>query len=208
MKTIVIGVAGGTGSGKTTVSHRILEQVGAENVAYVQHDSYYRDRSHLSPEERALINFDHPDALETALFAEHVRSLIAGATVQIPMYDFRTHTRRSRTMQLVPRPVVLLEGILILADKGLRDLMDIKVFVDTDADTRFIRRLRRDIRERGRTMDSVIRQYEATVKPMHLEFVEPSKRYADVIIPEGGFNDVGVDMLVTKIRSLIPTVRG
>ena len=208
MKTIVIGVAGGTGSGKTTVSHRILEQVGAENVAYVQHDSYYRDRSHLSPEERALVNFDHPDALETALFAEHVRSLIAGAIVQIPMYDFRTHTRRSRTMQLVPRPVVLLEGILILADKDLRDLMDIRVFVDTDADTRFIRRLRRDIEERGRTMDSVIRQYEATVKPMHLEFVEPSKRYADVIIPEGGFNEVGVDMLVTKIRSLIPAVRG
>ena len=207
MKTIVIGVAGGTGSGKTTVSHRILEQVGAENVAYVQHDSYYRDRSHLSPEERALVNFDHPDALETALFAEHVRSLIAGAIVQIPMYDFRTHTRRSRTMQLVPRPVVLLEGILILADKDLRDLMDIRVFVDTDADTRFIRRLRRDIEERGRTMDSVIRQYEATVKPMHLEFVEPSKRYADVIIPEGGFNEVGVDMLVTKIRSLIPAVR-
>ena len=207
MKTIVIGVAGGTGSGKTTVSHRILEQVGAENVAYVQHDSYYRDRSHLSPEERALVNFDHPDALETALFAEHVRSLIAGAIVQIPMYDFRTHTRRSRTMQLVPRLVVLLEGILILADKDLRDLMDIRVFVDTDADTRFIRRLRRDIEERGRTMDSVIRQYEATVKPMHLEFVEPSKRYADVIIPEGGFNEVGVDMLVTKIRSLIPAVR-
>ncbi|HUT15360.1 MAG TPA: uridine kinase [Anaerolineae bacterium] len=208
MKTIVIGVAGGTGSGKTTVSHRILEQVGAENVAYVQHDSYYRDRSHLPPEERALINFDHPDALETALLAEHVRSLLAGATVQIPVYDFKTHTRASRTMQLVPRPVILLEGILILADKVLCDLMDIKVFVDTDADTRFIRRLRRDIQERGRTMDSVIRQYEATVKPMHLEFVEPSKRYADVIIPEGGFNDVGVDMLVTKIRSLIPAVRG
>ncbi len=208
MKTITIGVAGGTGSGKTTVSHRILEQVGAENVAYVQHDSYYRDRSHLSPEERALINFDHPDALETALFAEHVRSLRAGIAVEIPVYDFRTHTRTSGTVQLVPRPVILLEGILILADKVLRDLMDIKVFVDTDADTRFIRRLRRDIEERGRTMDSVIRQYEATVKPMHLEFVEPSKRYADVIIPEGGFNEVGVDMLVTKIRSLIPAVRG
>jgi len=208
MKTITIGVAGGTGSGKTTVSHRILEQVGAENVAYVQHDSYYRDRSHLSPEERALINFDHPDALETALFAEHVRSLRAGVAVEIPVYDFRTHTRTSETVQLVPRPVILLEGILILADKVLRDLMDIRVFVDTDADTRFIRRLRRDIEERGRTMDSVIRQYEATVKPMHLEFVEPSKRYADVIIPEGGFNEVGVDMLVTKIRSLIPAVRG
>jgi len=208
MDTITIGVAGGTGSGKTTVSHRILEQVGAENVAYVQHDSYYRDRSHLSPEERALINFDHPDALETSLLAEHVKSLRAGIAVMIPVYDFKTHTRTAEVVRVTPQPVILIEGILILADKKLRDLLDIKIFVDTDADTRFIRRLKRDIQERGRTMDSVIRQYETTVKPMHLEFVEPSKRYADVIIPEGGFNEVGVDMLVTKIRSLIPGVRG
>lgn len=207
MDTIVIGVAGGTGSGKTTVSHRILEQVGAENVAYVQHDSYYRDRSHLPPEERALINFDHPDALETALLVEHVKLLRIGGAVEVPVYDFKTHTRTAETVRVGPHPVILLEGILILAEKALRGLMDIKVFVDTDGDARFIRRLKRDIEERGRTMDSVIRQYETTVKPMHLEFVEPSKRYADVIIPEGGFNEVAVDMLVTKIRSLIPAVR-
>ncbi len=207
MDVIVIGVAGGTGSGKTTVSRRILEQVSVVNVAYIQHDSYYKDRSHLKPAERACINFDHPDALETSLLVEHVNSLVAGNAIDVPVYDFTTHTRGAETTRVTPRPIILIEGILILVDKELRNLMDIKVFVDTDADTRFIRRLKRDIQERGRSMESVIRQYEETVKPMHLEFVEPSKRYADIIIPEGGLNEVGVDMLVTKIRSLLSSVQ-
>ena len=203
MRTLIIGVAGGTGSGKTTISRRIMKQVGMENVVYLQHDSYYKDRSYLPPVEREDINYDHPEALETSLLIAHLKSLASGEAVAVPIYDFTTHTRKHETQYVKPRPVVLLEGILIFVDEDLRNLMDIKVFVDTDADTRFIRRLRRDTQERDRSMDSVIRQYEDTVKPMHLEFVEPSKRYADIIIPEGGLNNVGVDMLVTKIKSLL-----
>ncbi len=202
-KHIVIGVAGGTGSGKTTVSQAILDRVGIDQIAYLQHDSYYRDRSQVPPDERVKTNFDHPDALESELLAHHLASLKVGQAVQVPVYDFTTHTREARTVTVEPRKVILVEGILIFAEKTLRELMDIKVFVDTDADVRFIRRLQRDITERRRTMESVIRQYTETVRPMHLEFVEPSKRYADVIIPEGGFNLAAIDMLVAKVNAMI-----
>jgi len=202
-KRIVIGVAGGTGSGKTTVSQAILDRVGIDQIAYLQHDSYYRDRSQVPPDERVKTNFDHPDALESELLAHHLASLKAGQAIQVPVYDFTTHTRKARTVTVEPRKVILVEGILIFAEKALRELMDIKVFVDTDSDVRFIRRLQRDITERRRTMESVIRQYTETVRPMHLEFVEPSKRYADVIIPEGGFNLAAIDMLVAKVNAMI-----
>jgi uridine kinase len=201
--TIIIGVAGGTGSGKTTVSEAILDRVGRDQIAYLQHDSYYRDRSDVPFEERAKANFDHPDALDSELLAQHLSSLKAGRAVEVPVYDFTTHTRKPETGRIQPRKVVLVEGILIFAEKTLRDLMDIKVFVDTDADLRFIRRLQRDMAERGRTVESVIRQYTETVRPMHLEFVEPSKRYADVIIPEGGFNVTAIDMIVVKVNAMI-----
>ena len=203
MNPIVIGVCGGTGSGKTTVVQVILERVGAERIAYIQHDSYYRDQSHLPLEERARVNYDHPDSLETELLVKHVRQLLAGQAVEVPVYDFTTHTRTRRTHRVEPRRVILVEGILIFAESALRDLMDVKIYVDTDADIRFIRRLQRDIAERGRTMESVIEQYLTTVRPMHLEFVEPSKRYADVIIPEGGFNVVALDMVVARVQGLL-----
>jgi uridine kinase len=169
----------------------------------IQHDSYYKDRSHLPSEERANINYDHPDALETSLLIKHLEQLLSGQPVDIPSYDFATHTRRPERLRVQPSTVIVVEGILILADPGLRDLLDIKIFVDTDADIRFIRRMERDIAERARTRESVVRQYMETVRPMHLEFVEPSKRYADVIIPQGGYNTVAVDMINTKIRSVL-----
>ena len=203
MGAIVIGVAGGSGSGKTTVSQAILERVGRERIAYIQHDSYYRDRSDLPFEERTRLNYDHPDSLENELLIQHIQALRAGRAVEIPIYDFTTHTRLRRTRTVEPRQVVLVEGILIFADKALRDLMDVKIFVDTDPDIRFIRRLKRDISERGRTMESVCQQYLDTVRPMHLEFVEPSKRYADIIIPEGGFNTIAIDMVVARVESML-----
>lgn len=199
---IVIGVAGGSGSGKTTVVRRILESLGPDQVTLLDHDRYYRDRNDLRLEERAALNYDHPDALETDLMVQHVHRLKAGSAVDVPQYDFTRHARLSATDRFVPRRALIVEGILVFTDAALRALMDIKVFVDTDADTRFIRRLRRDVAERGRTMESVIDQYQSTVKPMHLEFVEPSKRYADVIIPLGGHNTVAVDLLLTLIRSV------
>jgi uridine kinase len=199
---VVIGVAGGSGSGKTTVVSRIMESVGPDEVSVLEHDRYYRDRLDLRLEERAGLNYDHPDSLETDLMVEHVKALRAGRAVEIPVYDFARYARRNATERIEPRSALIVEGILIYTDAALRELMDIKVFVDTDDDTRFIRRLRRDVAERGRTMDSVIEQYLGTVKPMHLEFVEPSKRYADIIIPQGGHNAVAIDMLLTLIRSL------
>jgi uridine kinase len=195
-------VAGGTGSGKTTVALKILERVGFDRIAYLPHDAYYRDASNLPPAERSQLNFDHPDALDNDLLIQHLRQLQAGHAVEIPVYDFKTHTRLAETRRVDPQPVILVEGILIFADKRLRDLMDMKVFVDTDADLRFIRRLQRDITERGRSPESVINQYLRTVRPMHLEFVEPSKRYADVIIPEGGFNEVAIEMVAARLRAL------
>lgn len=203
MKPIIIGVAGGTGSGKTTVSVAILERVGREQITYIQHDSYYKDLSHLPLEERHKINFDHPDALDTNLLVEHLKRLQAGSLIEVPIYDFTTHTRKRETRRVEPRAVTLVEGILIFADKALRELMDVKIFVDTDADIRFLRRLQRDITERGRTLESVIRQYLETVRPMHLEFVEPSKRYADIIIPEGGFNITAIDMVVARVEAMV-----
>jgi len=202
MASFVIGVAGGSGSGKTTVVRRIVDSLGPEHVTLLDHDRYYRDRNDLRLEERAALNYDHPDSLETDLLVRHVRALRAGEAVAVPRYDFTRHARLPETEPFQPRRALIVEGILVFTDAALRDLMDIKVFVDTDSDTRFIRRLQRDVAERGRTMDSVIDQYQHTVKPMHLEFVEPSKRYADVIIPLGGHNTVAVDLLLTMLRSV------
>ncbi|MBN1484710.1 MAG: uridine kinase [Chloroflexia bacterium] len=203
MKPVIVGVAGGSGSGKTTVSNAILERVGAERIAYIQHDAYYRDLSHLPFEERARVNFDHPDALENELLIDHLQQLAANQSVAVPIYDFTSHTRRAETHCIRPHRVILVEGILIFADKLLREMMDIKIYVDTDPDIRFIRRLQRDMAERGRSLQSVIQQYLGTVRPMHLEFVEPSKRYADVIIPEGGFNTIAIDMVVARVESML-----
>jgi uridine kinase len=199
---VVIGVAGGSGSGKTTVLRKIVESMGDDHVVVLEHDRYYYDHPELRLEERAALNYDHPDSLETALMVRHVNDLRSGRPVELPAYDFARHARRQATQTAAPRQIIIVEGILIFADAALRDLMDIKVFVDTDDDTRFIRRLKRDVAERGRTMDSVIDQYLSTVKPMHLEFVEPTKRYADIIIPRGGHNTVAIDMMLTLIRSL------
>jgi len=200
---LVIGVAGGTGSGKTTVSNAIVERVGREPIAFLQHDSYYHDLAHLPLEQRAQVNFDHPDAFDNGLYLAHLDALIRGETVPTPCYDFTTYVRLPETVAVAPRPVVLLEGILIFADAALRERMDIKLFVDTESDLRLIRRLQRDIRERGRTVESVIDQYLRTVRPMHLEFVEPTKRYADIIIPRGGLNAVAIDMVVARIDWLL-----
>jgi uridine kinase len=199
----IVGVAGGSGAGKTTVVDRIVERLGSDRVTCIQHDRYYIDRGDLLPRDRALVNYDHPDALETPLLVEHLKKLVSGSPVEIPVYDFASHERTNETTTAEPREVIFLEGILILSDTTLRDLMDIKIFVDTDADLRLMRRVERDIANRGRTLDAVVRQYLRTVRPMHLEFVEPSKRYADVIIPEGGYNEVAVDMLYTKIASIL-----
>lgn len=203
MRPIVIGVAGGTGSGKTTVANEILERVGTEHITYIPHDAYYRDLSHLSPEQRSQVNYDHPNSLETELLIEHLKKLRAGQTVEIPIYDFTTHTRKQQTRRVEPGPVVLVEGILVFSEPNLRALFDVKLYVDTDADVRFIRRLQRDIEERGRSVQSVCEQYLSTVRPMHLEFVEPSKRYANVIIPEGGFNEVAIEMVASRIRGML-----
>jgi len=200
---VVIGVAGGSGSGKTTIARGIIDRVGIEHVAYLPHDAYYRDLSHLPMEERAKVNFDHPNSLETELLVVHIIQLKASQPVQLPVYDFKNHIRTTEKRMVQPQPVILVDGILIFAEPELRTLFDVKIFVDTDADIRFIRRLERDIMERGRTTESVIKQYMSTVRPMHLEFVEYSKRYADVIIPEGGFNVVAMDMVVARIQELL-----
>lgn len=206
MRPLIIGVAGGSGSGKTTVANRILERVGTEHIAYIAHDAYYYDLAHLPEEERAKTNFDHPNSLETVLLIEHVKQLIQGQPAYIPVYDFTHHARTKETLRVDSAPIVIVEGILIYVEPELRDILDIKLFVDTDSDLRFIRRLRRDVEERGRTVDSVIAQYMRTVRPMHMEFVEPSKRYADVIIPEGGFNDVAIEMVAARIRTMLADI--
>jgi len=198
----IIGVAGGSGSGKTTVVREIVRALGPANVSVIHHDSYYRDQPQTFAPDGS-VNFDHPDSLESELLAEHLRQLAAGAAVDIPVYDFRTHHRLPKTERIEPARAIIVDGLLIFAEQSLRDLMDIKVFVDADADSRLMRRLQRDIQERGRDLDSVLDQYKATVRPMHLEFVEPSKRWADVIIPRGGHNRVALDMLITKVRSLV-----
>ncbi len=200
---LVIAIAGGSGSGKTTVANEILQRVGRNQIAYLPHDAYYRDLSDLPFPRRLDVNFDHPDSLETSLMVEHIKALRSWLPIELPVYDFTNHSRTRNTIPVSPRPVVLVEGILIFCDADLRSLFDVKIFVDTDADLRLIRRLQRDIRERGRTTESVLHQYLATVRPMHLEFVEPSKRYADVVIPEGGFNTVALDMVVARIQTML-----
>jgi len=202
-RPFVIGICGGTGSGKTTITDRLSDALSGSGVLVIQQDHYYRDISHLPAEERAKQNFDHPSAVDSALFIEHVRLLRQGQPINRPVYDFTRHCRQTETVRLEPQPAILIEGILIFENESLRDLMDLKIFVDTDADLRFIRRLVRDIRERGRTLESVVDQYQSTVRPMHIEFVEPSKRYADIIIPEGGHNEVGIDLVIQKVKSLL-----
>ncbi|MDR3572888.1 MAG: uridine kinase [Anaerolineaceae bacterium] len=202
---LVIGIAGGSGSGKTTVANVILQRVGAHRIAYLPHDAYYRELIHLPPVQRAQVNFDHPDSLESDLLMRHILQLKKWQSVKLPIYDFTTHSRTSQTIPVEPQRVILVEGILIFAERSLRELFDVKIFVDTDSDLRFIRRLQRDITERGRTTEMVIKQYLGTVRPMHLEFVEPSKRYADVIIPEGGLNTVAMEMVIARIESLLKT---
>jgi uridine kinase len=200
---LVIGIAGGTGSGKTTVANVILGRVGTAHIAYLPHDAYYKNLNDLPLAQRHIINFDHPNSLDTPLLIQHVRELRQWRSIELPVYDFKTHCRTDLTTTIYPQTILIVEGILIFAEPELRDLFDVKIFVDTDADIRFIRRLERDIAERGRTTESVITQYLTTVRPMHLEFVEPSKRYADVIIPEGGLNTVAMDMLVARLAALL-----
>lgn len=200
---VVIGIAGGSGSGKTTVLEQIVQACGSERIAVLDHDAYYRDLSHLPPEERSSFNFDHPDALETELMREHLDALLQGRSIEKPVYNFTTHTREPETDTVQPRPVVIIEGILVLAEPLLVERMDIKIYVDAAADIRLMRRIRRDMEERGRTIESILQQYERTVRPMHLEFVEPSKRKADVIIPRGGYNQVAVHMVLARIDALL-----
>lgn len=201
-RPVIIGVAGGSGSGKTTVVRNICERLEGL-VAVIEQDAYYKDQSHLPMEERRKTNYDHPLAFDNDLLISHLRQLLQRKPIEKPVYDYTQHTRSRETVTVEPRDVILLEGILILEDEGLRALMDIKVFVDTDADLRILRRLERDVKTRGRSLDSVIQQYLTTVRPMHQQFVEPSKRYADLIIPEGGYNQVAVDLLVNQIRTIL-----
>ncbi|HQC45597.1 MAG TPA: uridine kinase [Myxococcota bacterium] len=199
-KSQVIGIAGGTGSGKSTVADRIVSHLGADSVVIIYQDNYYLDLTHLSIEERAQWNFDHPDAVDAKLMAKHIADLKAGRAIDMPVYDFKTHTRLpDQTIRVEPKPTIIVEGILVLAIKALRSQMDVKLYVETDDDLRLIRRLKRDINERGRTVESVIEQYEKTVRPMHLAFVETSRRFADVIIPWAEYNDVGVEVLINSI---------
>jgi len=206
MDPLVIGIAGGTGSGKTTVTNAILGQLTTEQVAIIQHDSYYRDLSAYGGLEPQEVNFDHPDSLETMLLVQHLRMLRSGRPVDIPVYNFATHRRLEISRRVEPRAIIIIEGILIFVEKALRDLMDIRIFLDTDADERLIRRIRRDIFERGRSVESIMLQYMKTVKPMHLEFVEPSKHWADIIIPRGAENTVAIDMVVTKIKTMLQEI--
>jgi uridine kinase len=203
VRPVVVGIAGGTGSGKTTVARAIYDRVGKDKIEWVSHDSYYRNFEGLQPEEKHHINFDHPDSLETELLARHLDVLVKGSAVEVPIYDFTTHSRKQETHRVEPRKVVIVEGILVLYEPELRKRIDIKLFVDTPADIRFVRRLMRDIKTRGRSVESVIEQYVTTVRPMHEEFVEPSKRYADLIIPEGGENLVAIDAIIARVERLL-----
>lgn len=200
---MVVGIAGGTGSGKTTLAELILDRVGRDRIAYLPHDSYYRDHPELTFEERAKVNYDHPDSLETELLVRHINQLKNGHAIEMPIYDFTNNCRKKTTVHIEPKTVILVEGILIFVEKALRELFDVKIYVDTDSDLRFIHRLQRDIEERGRTVQSVIDQYTKTVRPMHLEFVENSKRYADLIVPIGGLNTVALEMVIARLQSLL-----
>ena len=200
MDTILIGIAGGTGSGKTTLANELINSFGQDEVSILRHDNYYKRHDDMCYEERSKLNYDHPDAFDTELLCEQIRELKAGRSIQMPVYDYSVHNRSEETIEVRPAPVIVLEGILIFAETSLCELMDIKVFVDTDADVRILRRIVRDVKERGRSLDSVISQYLTTVKPMHEQFVEPSKRRADIIIPEGGENLVALEMLIQRVR--------
>ncbi len=202
VKPFVLGMAGGSGSGKTTIATSVVDQIGPDRVAFIPHDAYYRHRPDLTYEQRVKVNYDHPDSLETDLMVQHVSGLLDGVSVERPVYDFANHLRAEETITVEPRPVVMLEGILVLVEKDLRDLMDLKIYVDTDADLRLMRRVERDVTERGRTLESVFAQYETTVRPMHLQFVEPSKRYADILIPEG-YNLGAVGTVISMIRDVV-----
>jgi uridine kinase len=203
MRPLVIGIAGGTGSGKSTVARNLAAGLPAGVVSLVDHDSYYRDRKDLPFAERAQLNYDHPDSLETELLVEHLGRLRNGEAVEVPLYDFTTHTRRIETRRVEPTPVIVVEGILVLQNSGLRSKLDIKIFVDTDADIRVFRRIRRDLEQRGRSFDSVRDQYYSTVRPMHLAFVEPSRRWADLIVPEGGENRIALDLIIGKLKNVL-----
>jgi uridine kinase len=205
-RPVIIGIAGGSGSGKTTIAKSVVAAVGLNTVSLVQHDAYYRDLPHLDPEERAKVNYDHPDSLETELLIHHIEELRAGREIRRPVYDFSTHSRTEETVLIRPDPVVVIEGILVLSEPDLRNVMDLRIYVDADSDLRLMRRLRRDIIERERTLDSVMRQYEETVRPMHLQFVEPSKRYADIIVP-GGYNAGAVGTITLMIRDVLSGAR-
>ena len=205
--SVVIGIAGGSGSGKTTVLRRVMERFGPRRIALLDHDAYYRPLDHLAPEDRARFNFDHPDALETDLMVDHLDALLAGEGVEKPTYDFETHSRRDETERVESRPVILIDGILVLAEPALRERMDVKIYVDAPDDVRLMRRIERDLHERGRSIESILDQYRRTVRPMHLEFVEPSKRHADVIIPRGGRNEVAIDMVLARVQSLLDVDR-
>lgn len=202
-KPILIGITGGTGSGKSTVSKEIFKYIEKTDIAIIEQDSYYKDQSHLSFDERVKTNYDHPFAFDNELLIQHLNDLIDRKPIEKPIYDFEKHNRKKETILVEPKDIIILEGILILSEKEIRDLLDIKIFVDTDSDVRVIRRIQRDIEDRGRTLDSVILQYMNTVRPAHLQFVEPTKRYADIIIPEGGYNKVAIDIIVTKINAIL-----
>jgi len=199
----LIGVCGGSGSGKTVVVRSVLDALGTDHVVVMHQDSYYHDHANLSFDERSRINFDHPSAFDSDLLVEHLKALLAGTAIQQPVYDFTTHTRSKEVVDVAPRQIILLDGILILHDPDIRELMDIRVFMDCEADVRLMRRIRRDMAERARTLDSIMTQYEKHVRPMHDQFVDPSKKYADIIIPHGGLNEVAVDMLITKVKALV-----
>ena len=207
MTSLVVGIAGGTGSGKTTVAKTIAAALPMQSVAMIEYDAYYHDRPDLTPEARAQLNFDHPDALETDLFVEHLTALKEGHAVDVPIYDFKHHRRRTESRHVEPAPVVIVEGILVFLDPRVRERLDMKIFVDTDPDIRVFRRIRRDMEQRGRTFESIREQYYRTVRPMHLQFVEPSKRWADLIIPEGGNNRVALDLIIAKLESVLQISR-
>ena len=202
-RPVVIGIAGGSGSGKTTVIRRIREALSSSSICVIEHDAYYKDHSQLTLEERKSINYDHPDSLETELLLEHLGALISGQSIQKPIYDYNKHVRLDVVEVVTSAPIIVVDGILVLAEKALAAMMDIKIFVDADSDIRLLRRIRRDILERGRHIDDILLQYENTVRPMYLQFVEPSKRRADVIIPRGGHNSVAIDMVVSRIKYLL-----
>lgn len=202
-RPIIVGIAGGTGSGKSTIAQEIYQSLPVESISVIEQDSYYKDQSDITFEQRVKTNYDHPDAFDTKLLIKHLKMLLNGETIDKPIYDFEIHNRKPVTQKVEPKGIIILEGIMILVEPEIRKMLDIKLFVDTDPDVRIIRRITRDIKERGRTIDSVIEQYMNVVRPMHLEFVEPTKRYADIIIPEGGYNKVAIDIMIAKVKEIV-----